>query len=205
MERHSRRSSIDLAILLANCNETIATTKQILDALKRDTYSLGLAGKAKSQEWSVRTGIARDLRTKFVEEALKYQTAQRQFKSNIDNEIRVAVRLKRPNIKENEINVILSRTKSSETGMSLKDEFDMTPSTEDLIVKITFRYPELQIIEKSLLELHESYYYYFLLAQVKGKGNIGDIEDGHFPSEDNQLKQNDRGKIFWMLVKSHFR
>lgn len=205
MERHSRRSSIDLAILLANCNETIATTKQILDALKRDTYSLGLAGKAKSQEWSVRTGIARDLRTKFVEEALKYQTAQRQFKSNIDNEIRVAVRLKRPNVKENEINAVLSRTKSSESGMSLKDEFDMTPSTEDLVVKITFRYPELQIIEKSLLELHESYYYYFLLAQVKGKGHIGHIDDEHLSSKNNQLKQSDRGKVFWLLVKSHFR
>lgn len=205
LERHVRRS--DLSILLANCNETIATTKQILNALKRDTYSIGLAGKARSQEWSVRTGIARDLRTKFVEEAIKYQTAQRQFKSNIDNEIRMTVRVKRPHANEDEVNAVLNR-KRSKYDMNLRDEFGNTQSTEDMVVRITFQYPELEVIEQSLLELHESFYYYFLLARVKGKGHLGDIEEDHFYSKGYQLRDNtkyDRLKIFWQVAIAHFR
>jgi Syntaxin len=167
-----------------------------------------MAGKARSQEWSVRTGISRDLRTKFVEVALKYQTAQKQFKSNIENEIRMAVRVKRPNVNEDEINSVLNRTMKSEIDMNIKDEFGMNPSTEDLIVKMTFRYPELQLIEQSLLELHESFYYYFLLAQEKGNGPLGDIEGDRFSSGGYQRRENtnyNRAKIFWRHAIAHFR
>jgi t-SNARE complex subunit (syntaxin) len=186
----------------------MVTTKQVLNALKRDTYSIKLAGKARSQEWNVRRGISRDLRTKFVEEALKYQTAQKQFKSNIDNEIRIAVRVKRPNVNEDEMSAVLNRTKKSETLMNVQDEFDMTPSTEDLILRIAFRYPELQLIEQSLSELHESFYYYFLLAQEKGNSPLGDIEDERFSSRGYQRRENtnyNRAKTFWRLAIAHFR
>lgn len=143
--------------------------------MKRETEMMSSRNPGRPLITQIREEVTRGLRDRFVGSANEYQSAQKRYMFEIEEEIRDEIYLGRPNVLDEGITAALRNPRnicrpSSSDAYTIGVKEFITPSElEKEVASITLKYPDWIAMYYSLEELRESLYYYLLLAQTKAE------------------------------------
>lgn len=187
--------------MLAKTNENILATKQTLSVMKRETELMSLMNPTRALITQIREEVTRGLQDRFVESTNEYQSAQRRYMFEIEEEIREEIYIERPDVPQEDITAALKyprnicRPSSSDDYTIVIKEFIPPSVLEQEVASMTLRYPDWIAMYYSLEELHETLYYYLLLAQTKAERSAKETANTPHRIHRTKVEQNSGSKL----------
>ena len=178
--------------------------------MKRDTEIMSLMNPTRALVTQIREEVTRGLRDRFVESANEYQSAQKRYMFEIEEEIRDEIYIRRPNIPDEAITAALKyprnicRPSSSDDYTIVVREFVPPSELEKEVASITLKYPDWIAMYYSLEELHESLYYYLLLAQTKAERSAKEAVSIPHKAHKTKAEPRSNSKVGWSVYRYRF-
>lgn len=149
--------------------------------MKRETEVMRLESPNRPQEPAVRDNLTRELLTEFVETTNSFQSAMKKFKSDIEILVKKEVLNKMPDVPDDDIENALQNSRrlfgiedncdsnpySGSKSAELSIEYVAGSVMQSIVDSITVKYPALDHLNHALEDLHNSFYFNFLVAQNK--------------------------------------
>ena len=187
-----------MTTLLTSTNRIVATTNQLLASLKMAAARMKTEGISRTQEVSVFEGIMDSLETQYHECSNNYKAMQLKYKTDIERKIIDEVFIRRPTATNNEVISALNGADAlcyvnyaNQEPLPVASIYHpaSATTTADIVEIVMMNYPDLETLNKSLLDLNQAFDGYCVLAQSVDSRPIEAI--GTRPL----LSQNDQGEF----------
>jgi len=162
--------SKDLRRVIDSTNKQAKGAKNLLGDLKNENEVLKSKDEISDSDLRVRENILNTLTRKFIDEMKAYQSAQQNYKTDIQRKMKRQVKVVKPDATDEEVEEIMK----SEGGRdALYKQTILAGGVNDEIrtvtAKVAGKYQDVKALEQSVAELHQMFLDFALLVEQQGE------------------------------------